>query len=303
MNQKFTFLLSSSSCDPEYKKSHPSDCKFQVKWQINPHMKVGAVSADMAIAQHDSYAEKLRQAGAEVIKLPFIPGAYDSVFIKDNAVLISTKKGRIALIARPYFENRQVEQRQRALEFERLGFQTIRIHEHFEGGDFVMFPDMTRAYLGYGFRSARESAKELSRFLDLPITCLELKDPLFYHLDTALNFILDKRELEHRIIAFAYKEAFTDESWEDLVNDEAINQIVCVNREEALSFGLNWVEVNETIFLGKEVPELEASLKRLGKKVVVSPLDQFQLAGGSAACLSLRVFPLDQKAGGSVYKM
>lgn len=293
MSQKFTFVLSSSSCDPEYREVHPEDCKFQVKWQINPHMKVGAVSTDMAIAQHESFATFLRELGAEVIKLPFIPGAYDSVFIKDNAVLTSTKNDLLALIANPYFENRQVEQHQRTLEFKKLGFRTAEIQGHFEGGDFVMFPDMSQAYMGYGFRSARESARALSDLLKLPVTPLELKDPLFYHLDTALNFTIDKSQGRNRVIAFAYQDAFTEESWNRLMADLNIDEVVVTERTEALDFGLNWVEVTDTIVVGKEVPKLRSSLEHLGKRVHVTPLDQFQLAGGSAACLSLRIFPLN----------
>lgn len=293
MDQKPTFILSSSSCSSEGQPDHLPGCKFQVKWKINPHMKVGAVSADMAIAQHESFAQFLRKSGADVIELPFIHGAYDSVFIKDNAILVRTEKEQFALLANPHFESRQIEPQKRAFEFEKLGFKTLEVQSCFEGGDFVMFPDLSQAYLGYGFRSEKAAAKELSEFLEIPVTGLELTDSHFYHLDTALNFTFDNRSDSPRVVAFGYKEAFTNESWKILESDRKIGEIIYVNHEEAMSFGLNWVEVNETIVLGKQVPKLTSALESLGKKVHVSPLSEFQLAGGSAACLSSRVFPLE----------
>ncbi len=93
-------------------------------------------------------------------------------------------------------------------------------------------------------------------------------------------------------IAFAYPGAFTKESWKQLTSLPSLSRIISVTRSEALGFGLNWVEVENTILLGREIPSLISKLKALGKNVIVTPLSQFQLAGGSAACLVAYVHPL-----------
>ncbi|MEI4878475.1 hypothetical protein, partial [Klebsiella pneumoniae] len=73
------------------------DCRYQVAWQINPHMEVGAVDFSRAHAQHEAYKATLARLGAEVVELPFVHGAFDSVFAKDPALLVERRGVRRAL--------------------------------------------------------------------------------------------------------------------------------------------------------------------------------------------------------------
>lgn len=258
-------------------------CSFQVAWRINPHMEVGSAVIEEAIREHALFQESLRSSGATVLNVPFVHGAYDSIFAKDNAVLSSSNRGAFALLAKPLYPERQNEQELRAASLQSIGFEVIgRTQETFEGGDLVVLPDRRGAFLGFGFRSTWRVIDELSEFLGVPVTPLQLKDPFFYHLDTALAVLNDGT-------AFAYQDAFTEESWRRLQSTESLRTVIPVSRKEAIQFGLNWVEVGNTVILGSYVPEVIAALKFIGKQVEVVPLGQFQKAGGSAACLVAQV--------------
>jgi N-dimethylarginine dimethylaminohydrolase len=60
-----------------------------------------------------------------------------------------------------------------------------------------------------------------------------------------------------------------------------------------VQFALNFVEIGDTIVTGTDAPEVTAALSARGKRVIVTPLDEFQRAGGSAACLLAPVHDLD----------
>ena len=90
-----------------------------------------------------------------------------------------------------------------------------------------------------------------------------------------------------KCLVFAYPGAFTKKSWHKLCQHPGIDQIIKVSRQEAMQFALNWVEINDTVILGNDVPKTQSALKEIGKKVLIRPLSQFQLAGGSAACVVL----------------
>lgn len=259
-------------------------------------MKLGAVKEKLALSQHAFFKETLESLGAEVLEMPFVHGAYDSVFAKDSAVLRQSGSERHAYLANPRHQMRQKETLDRELVLESLGFRFLgRSEKIFEGGDLLMLPGHRRGFLGYGFRSDRAAAKGLEDFLNSEIVPLELRDPYFYHLDTALALTSVDTAHSHssETVAFAYPEAFTKSSWQRLLADPDIGRVIPVSREAAMLFGLNWVEVGGSVLLGRWVPSIATALRSLGKVPVLTPLDQFQLAGGSSACLTLPLHQLD----------
>lgn len=280
------YLLSNVRGNSEGEK--PSG--FRVEWKINPHMQPGSTSLEDAEAEHQCLSRVLQEEGASISKLPFLPGDYDSVFIKDDAIVVSRHGRTEALLCRPRYEQRRQEPVRRAREFERLGIHVVGQSKNFlEGGDAVINPARKAAYLGYGFRSSRAAAKELEDFLDMEVIPLELRDPHFYHLDTAMNLTLDQ---EGRLTVFAADSAFTPESWSRLLGDPRIKRFVRIPRNEALTFALNWVEVGNTIVMGGRAGYTRSALESMGKTVREVPLRQFQKAGGSAACLVAPVYPV-----------
>ena len=262
------------------------DCRYQVAWQINPHMEIGAVDFHRAAAQHAEYVAVLERAGAQVEVLPFVHSAFDSVFSKDSALLVERKSHKRALLARLRYPERQKEQAARADFYGRYGFEVVWQNEgpSWEGGDVVSLPSGRAMFLGYGFRSSRESAAWLERHAGVPVYPLELCDEHLYHLDMALSILPDGT-------ALVCETAFTPEALRVLERAQGIRQVIPVPREDALVFGLNMVPVGTTLFAGAHVPRIQTIVRACGMRVEVVPLDQFHLAGGSAACLVARLHP------------
>lgn len=259
-------------------------CAFQVKWSINPHMRVGAVQPRHAVRQHDALVRTLRSLGAIVHVVPFVHGAFDSVFSKDNAVIVERAHGATeAFLARPRHAERRVEQRARARQLTALGVRVAGwTRAHLEGGDVVMLPGARGAFLGHGFRSHARAAEELERFLERGVTCVGLRDPHLYHLDMALSVLDDGT-------ALVCTDALTSEGRRAVEGHPAIRRMIRVPRDEAMRFGVNLVQVGRTIVWGADAPATTRALEADGYEVRHVPLDQFHLAGGSAACLVSRV--------------
>lgn len=67
-------------------------------------------------------------------------------------------------------------------------------------GDLLMVGE--RVLAGYGFRTDQRAHAEIAAVLGLPVVSLELVDPRFYHLDTALA-VLDDHTIAYYPPAFS----------------------------------------------------------------------------------------------------
>lgn len=284
-----TYLLSSVACANGVHDT-TTKCTYQVHWTINPHMRPGAVDADVARAQHAGLAAVLRELGGRVEILPFVCGAFDSVFIKDNAVLTHDGRGGAprALLGAPVHAVRGVEREARAAALTECGFDVAQLDHRLEGGDVIQLPGAV--LLGCGPRSSPSAAHGLGKFLARPVYSLRLRDAQLYHLDTAMAVLTGGH-------ALVCREAFDTEALaqlDELVARKLLTSIHAIPYQEARTFAANLVEVGRTVLTGTRAPHTRAILQRLHRTVIELPLDQFHLAGGSAACLVARVE--DQRA-------
>jgi len=274
-----SFVLSRPACSCAHGEP---DCSYRVAWSINPHMRVGAADPKRACAQHAALVRALERAGARVLRLPFLHGAFDSVFMKDSAILIERDGRALALPTTFRHGQRRVETASRARQLARAGFTVARpLSTAIEGGDVHIVAHRGLALLGHGVRSDLASIKGLAYFLGCDVVPLELRDPALFHLDTALTVLSDDTLVYCR-------EAFTPASARAL---EALHwkRMIDVSLADAMTFAINIVEVRGTIITGTDTPAAIELWRSLGRPVLVAPLDQFQLAGGSAACLVARV--------------
>ncbi len=275
-----TFAVAAVQC-----KGHElSDvCRYQVAWSINPHMVIGAVDFTVAAQQHAALIQAIEGTGVAVEHMPFVHGAYDSVFMKDPALLLAHRGRKQALLARMRHPERQLECIERARVLVQQGYEVVAgCPTEWEGGDIVMLPSCEGMFLGYGLRSRRAASTWLERHAGIPVWPLELRDPHLYHLDTALAVLPDGS-------ALVCPEALTADSLQLLERTPGIARVVSVSRDLALGFGLNLVTIGRTVLVGAHQPEIERLLATLGYQCRVVPLGQFHLAGGSAACLVARV--------------
>lgn len=276
------FVVSATCCATPH--GTPADCSYRVAWQINPHMRPGEADPLRAGQQHAALVAMLRELGAEVLQLPFVHGAFDSVFPKDTAILAEHRGLRFALLARFDRPERQEEEVQRALHLEALGFTVLGSPPvPLEGGDVVRLGHGP-VLLGHGFRSRRSAAPLLEGFLEREVLPIELVDPWLYHLDTALTALEDGTVI-------CCPDAFSAASLRDLERHPAVQALRFVPREEACRFALNVVQVGGTVLTGaRGTPNTTRLLESRGLCVREVDLSQFHLAGGSAACMVGRLY-------------
>ncbi|MGH3925755.1 MAG: hypothetical protein ACRDTT_23330, partial [Pseudonocardiaceae bacterium] len=126
---------------------------------------------------------------------------------------------------------------------DRSSGQRVRPPERGEG-DYLVTRRMVLA--GTGFRTDHRSHLEAHQLFDRPVIRLDLVDPRFYHLDTALAVLSDDEIMY-------YPRAFAPASrrLRDLFPDE-----ILANPEDAEGFGLNavsdGVRLGEVLALGVE---------------------------------------------------
>lgn len=274
------FVASTPHCVGATHSTTP-DCTYRINWSINPHMVIGGVDPQRAVLQHAGLIRTVRSLGAQVETVPFVHGAFDSVFAKDNAIYTAANGLTHALFSRPRHPERQAEQPVRAADLMRAGIEVDTRGVDFEGGDVIVVPGRC-VILGYGFRSSCEAAPTLERYLGLPVLPLELVDPALYHLDTALAVLRDGT-------ALVCDDALTPASRRAL-RAMALGEVHRVERDEALRFALNIVEIGDAVVTGTQARVVNEILAARGKRVVYTPLDEFHRAGGSAACLLAPVY-------------
>jgi N-dimethylarginine dimethylaminohydrolase len=259
-------------------------CRYQVAYSINPHMIIGAVDFAIASHQHAALMAVLAGSGVSIEHLPFVHGAYDSVFVKDPALLLTRGGQKRALLARLRYPERQRESAERARVLAHQGYEVVTgCESDWEGGDVIMLPSCEGMFLGYGLRSCREAAKWLERHADIEVMPIELRDPHLYHLDTALAVLPDGTTL-------VCPDALTREGLREVERARGLSRVMYVTRELALDFGLNLLTIGDTVVVGAYQPELQGLLASLGYRYHAVPLGQFHLAGGSAACLVAPVY-------------
>ena len=69
------------------------------------HLDRQPIDPDLAAIQHGNYEQALRDAGYDVIRLPYLADDPDAVFVEDTAILL----GEHAVITRPGVASRRDE--------------------------------------------------------------------------------------------------------------------------------------------------------------------------------------------------
>ena len=158
---------------------------FEVTYSINPWMDpTKPVDLPLALAQWEDLRDRYRALGHTVELLDPVPGLPDMVYAANGATVVD---GRV-LGARFAHPERTAEAAVHLDWFRRNGYPEahVREPEHVnEGeGDFAVTASWILA--GTGFRSSPLSHCEAQEFFGRPVIGLELVDPRYYHLDTAL---------------------------------------------------------------------------------------------------------------------
>lgn len=235
-----------------------------------------------AVRQWEALRRVYVDLGHEVHVVDPVPGLPDMVFAANGGLVVD---GR-ALGARFTHPEREAEGPAYLRWFaaavaEGLLDEVVEPVEVNEGeGDLLVVGDVVLA--GHGFRTSRRAHDEVAALLGRPVVSLELVDPRYYHLDTALA-VLDAETVAY------LPEAFSADSRATL--RRLFPDALLATAEDAAVLGLNAVSDGRHVVLAAEATGLAAALRERGFTPVGVDLSELRKAGGSAKCCTLELRP------------
>ncbi|MFI1967897.1 dimethylargininase [Streptomyces cinnamoneus] len=253
-------------CPPTY---------FRVTYSINPWMDPGKpVDLPLALAQWEELRDRYRSLGHTVEELVPRPGLPDMVFAANGATVVD---GRV-LGARFTHPERWEEAAAHLAWFRSHGYARVREPQHInEGeGDFAVTASWLLA--GRGFRSSPLSHPEAQEFFGRPVIGLDLVDPRYYHLDTALCVLDDSTDGE----IMYYPGAFSPGS--RAVLERLFPDALVASEEDAMALGLNAVSDGRHVLLPQGAVGLFEPLRARGYEPVGMDLGELLKGGGSVKC-------------------
>ncbi|MGJ7439443.1 dimethylargininase [Aquipuribacter sp. MA13-6] len=245
---------------------------FAVEYAINAWMTPGVdVDTDLAVRQWEGLRDAYRDLGHTVHELDPVPGLPDMVFAANGAFVVDG----VAVGARFAHPERAGEAPAHATWLQANGFGEVHptqdVHEG--EGDLTVVGDLVLA--GTGFRTQRGAHAEIQERTGRPVIGLELVDPRFYHLDTALF------PLDDTTVAW-FPGAFSPGSRSVL--RRLFPDSVEANEDDALVLGLNSVSDGRHVVMPAAATGLADQLSERGFVPVPVELGELLKGGGGPKC-------------------
>ncbi|MGW7430989.1 dimethylargininase [Streptomyces sp. NPDC054861] len=254
---------------------------FQVTYSINPWMDpTKPVDLPLALAQWEDLVDRYRSLGHTVELLEPDPALPDMVYAANGATVVD---GRV-LGARFAYPERAGEAAAHLDWFRTHGYTDVREPEHVnEGeGDFAVTSSWILA--GRGYRASPLSHGEAQEFFGRPVIGLDLVDPRYYHLDTALCVLDDTRDE-----IMYYPGAFSPGSRAVLAR--LFPDALIATAEDAAALGLNAVGDGRHVLLPQAATGLFGPLRERGFTPVGMDLMELLKGGGSVKCCTQELRP------------
>ena len=207
-------------------------------------------------------------------------GMTESVITIIYSIAIGLSTGGAAIVARFKHAERAGEATAYAAWMGGRGHQAVATHHVNEGqGDLLVVGTMILA--GTGFRTDPRAHDEVEAMTGMPVVSLELVDPRFYHLDTALTV------LDDTTIAY-YPPAFTAGSRALL--QQLFPDAIEVSSTDAYVLGLNAVSDGRHVVHPAQAVGFAEQLYHAGFHPIGVDLSELLKGGGSVKCCTLEVF-------------
>ena len=254
-------------CRPEH---------FTVSYRINPWMHPeDPTDTSLAVRQWEVLYDTYLALGFDVRLIDPIPGLPDMVYAANGGFVIDN----IAYGAKFTYPERQPEGPAYMDWFRGAGFDVREPAETNEGeGDFLLVKGVILA--GTGFRTASDSHAEVARIYGREVVSLNLINPSFYHLDTAVAVLDDE--------SIAYlPSAFDEESLEKL--RALFPDAILVTEEDAAVLGLNSFSDGYNVVIASRAKDFERQLLARGYNPIGVDLSELLLGGGGVKCCTLEL--------------
>jgi N-dimethylarginine dimethylaminohydrolase len=251
---------------------------FAVEYEINPWMDTSKrVDSQLALRQWETLRQTYNELGHTVELVEPVAGLPDMVYAANGGLLVNGA----AVVARFAYPQRTAEATAYAAWMARHDHQPIETRHVNEGqGDLMVVGSIVLA--GHGFRTDRRAHDEIAAIVQMPVVSLELIDPRFYHLDTALAV------LDDTTIAY-YPPAFSEHSRARLL--ELFPDAIEVASAVAYVLGLNAVSDGANVVLPAAATGFAEQLRQAGFRPVGVDLSELLKGGGSVKCCTLEVHP------------
>ena len=251
---------------------------FAVEYAINPWMDTStAVDTHVAMNQWEALRQTYKELGHTVELVEPVAGLPDMVYAANGGLLVNGK----AVVARFAYPQRAGESLAYAEWMARHGFDPAETRHVNEGqGDLLVVGSIVLA--GYGFRTERQAHAEIAAHVRMPVVSLELVDPRFYHLDTALA-VLDDTTIAYHPPAFSVQaRARLLELFPDAIE---------VASADAYVLGLNAVSDGLNVALPAAATGFAEQLREAGFRPIGVDLSELLKGGGSVKCCTMEVHP------------
>lgn len=235
------------------------------------HLNRQSIDADVAAEQHHAYEQALRDAGYEVVRLPYLADDPDAVFVEDTAILLDQH----AVITRPGVASRfdEIHSTAKGLEpyftVRRLKTGTL------DGGDVLKIGD--KLYVGQSNRTDREGTSALEAEVSpfgYEVVPVELGRCL--HLKTAVTFAGPDRNGRPTLLA--------NPDWVDIGE---FAEMAVVEVADGEPFAANVVRLRDRLIMAAGSPGTAAELRERGFTVVEVEVSELQKAEAGGTCMSL----------------
>jgi len=254
-------------CRPEY---------FTVNYRINPWMHPDQpTDTALAVSQWEELYKIYVDLGFDVHLIDPIDGLPDMVYAANGGFVIDGK----AYGASFTHPQRQAEGPAYMEWFRANGFEVHEPKNINEGeGDFLLVGDVILG--GTGFRSSTDSHRELAELSGREVVSLELVNPSFYHVDTAIA------KLDDTNIAYL-ESAFSEQSLAEL--RRRFPDAIIATEEDAAVLGLNSYSDGYNIVISSRAKNFERQLRERGYNPIGVDLSELLLGGGGVKCCTLEL--------------
>jgi len=262
-------------CRPDY---------FTVSYRINPWMHPeDPTDTSLAVKQWEVLYKTYLDLGFDVQLIEPIEGLPDMVYAANGGFVLDN----IAYGASFTYPERQPEGPAYMDWFRANGYD-VRVPENVnEGeGDFLLVGDVLLA--GQGFRSASNSHQELGAIYGREVISLNLINPSFYHLDTAIAVLDPEGGPDGSPANIAYLPSAFDEPSLAILRERYPDAII-VTEEDAAVLGLNSYGDGYNMVIASRATDFERQLRARGYNPIGVDLSELLLGGGGVKCCTLEL--------------
>jgi N-dimethylarginine dimethylaminohydrolase len=254
---------------------------FAVRYVINPWMNPDVpVSVDRAVEQWTELKRGYESLGHHVEIIEPQPGLPDMVFAANSGTVID---GAV-LGARFRHPERAAEAEHYRQWFLQQGLPDVVMPSVVNEGEGDLVWSGRVLLAASGFRTDQAAHLEAQEVLGVPVVSLQLVDPRYYHLDTALTVLDDSPDAP--LVAY-YPEAFSRGSRRALAR--LFSDAVIATAADAACLGLNGVSDGRSVVLPLEAIDLGRALAARRFEPVFVDVSELRKAGGGPKCCTLEL--------------